>query len=202
VQGGNGAGASRGGGLPPCPLRKPGVSPGREAKPRTVQKGVPKMAITDIIPWRSQRWPAIRREDPFNYIQQQMNRMFDETLGFPPLGAAGRTEAAFTPPVEISETEDEIRLLAEVPGIEAKDLDVDVTAESLVLRGEKREERQSAEQGRYLAERSYGRFERQVALPAEVDAEKARAKFKDGVLEVTLPKLAGAKPKHHKVKIG
>ena len=159
------------------------------------------MAITDIIPWRSQRWPTLRREDPFNYIQQQMNRMFDETLGFP-LGTAWRAEAAFTPPVEISETDEEVRLLAELPGIEAKDLEVDVTAESILLRGEKREERQSAEQGRYLAERSYGRFERQVALPAEVDSEKARAKFKDGVLEVTLPKLAGAKPKHHKVKIG
>ncbi len=165
------------------------------------------MAITDIIPWRAQRWPTLRREDPFNYIQQQMNRMFDETFGFPPLGTGLRQDTglrqglAFHPAVEISETEDEVRLLAELPGIESKDLDVDVTEECIVLRGEKREERQSEEQGRYLAERCYGRFERQVPLPAEVDAEKAKAKFKDGVLEVTLPKVAGAKPKHHKVKI-
>ena len=165
------------------------------------------MAITDIIPWRSQRWPAIRREDPFNYIQQQMNRMFDETFGLPPVAASWRqggqaaTLPAFNPALEVSETEDEVRLKAELPGIESKDLDLEVTEECIVLRGEKREERQSAEQGRYLAERCYGRFERQVPLPAEVDAEKARAHFKDGVLEVNLPKLPGAKPKHHKVKI-
>ena len=101
----------------------------------------------------------------------------------------------------MTETDKEIRICAELPGIESKDLEVNVTDDELTIRGEKHSERSSDEKGRQWTERTYGSFERSIPLPAEVDGEKAKSEFKNGLLRITLPKREGAKPRSHKINL-
>ena len=103
--------------------------------------------------------------------------------------------------MEVTETDKEIKVCAELPGIEAKDLDVNVTEGTLTISGEKRSERKEEEKGRHWTERTYGAFERTIALPGEVNAEKAKSEFNNGVLRLTLPKREGAKARRHKIKV-
>jgi len=116
--------------------------------------------------------------------------LFDDVFrGFGGLpGFAGRSVS--WPKVEISETDQEIKVAAEVPGLEEKDVEVLLAEGMLTLRGEKKSETEDKE--RQFSERFYGRFERRIALPAEVEADKVEASFKNGVLTVTLPKSAKA----------
>jgi HSP20 family protein len=152
-----------------------------------------------IIPWRSSERGLARRDEPFNYLRSQINRIFDDTFG----GGSGLAQprGIFAPPLDITETEKEVKVCAELPGIESKDLDIAVTDNELTLRGEKRSERGSDEKGEHWTERTYGSFERILPLPAEVDGEKARSEFKNGVLRITLPKREGAKPRQHKINV-
>jgi len=157
------------------------------------------MAMSDIIPWRSSRGELTRRGDPLSYVQSQINRMFDDLWS----GAQWPAETGrmFSPQVEIKETDKEIQVCAELPGIESKDLDVNLSDNELNIRGEKRSERESDEKGRYWSERTYGSFERTIPLPTEVDGDKAKSEFKNGVLRITLPKRKGAKPRALKIAV-
>jgi len=169
------------------------------------------MAISSLLPWKTKslrselgqfgqlgRWGGMGFE-PLSLLQQELNRVFDETLGR--AGEPGTTGRIFAPVLEVSEDEKEVRVSAELPGIEAKDLDLDVADDVLTIRGEKRAEREVKERGCVFTERSFGSFERQIALPSEVDHTQCKAQFKNGVLEVTMPKLPGAQSRHHKVKV-
>ena len=142
-----------------------------------------------IIPWRrsDQRWPAEREGDPFSYLRQQVNRVFDDFWGAPSL-ARGESWSGFAPQVDVTETDKDVKVCAEIPGVEAKDIDVSVEDGTLRIRGEKKYEREENEKGQYRMERSYGSFERAIPLPVEVDEAKAKAEFKNGVLRLTLPK--------------
>jgi HSP20 family protein len=126
-----------------------------------------------------------------------MNRLFDDMLsrfdpGMPSL--VGRTPGwagAGWPSVEVNATDNEVRVSAELPGMDEKDIEVLVDNDVLTIRGEKKSE--TEDKDRRFSERYYGRFERSLALPFEVDEEKAEASFKNGVLTVTIPKSATAK---------
>src|SRR5712691_5060964 len=117
--------------------------------------------------------------------------MFDNVWGGSRWPAESR--GMFAPQLDVTETDKEVKICAELPGIESKDLDVTLTDDELTIRGEKRSERESDEKGRYWSERSYGSFGRTVPLPTDVDGEKATSQFKSGVLHITLPKREGAK---------
>ena len=160
------------------------------------------MAMRDLIPWGRSSTSAPTRYgeevSPFLTLRREMDRLFDEAFrgfkglpGFP--GAAGRSLS--WPTLEVSETDQEIKVAAEVPGLEEKDVEVLLAEGMLMLRGEKKSETEDKE--RQFSERFYGRFERRIALPAEVEADKVEASFKNGVLTVTLPKSAKA---HEHVK--
>jgi HSP20 family protein len=95
--------------------------------------------------------------------------------------------ALWSPPVEVFEKDDKLVVRAEIPGVSRENVNVDVTDDALTIQGERRQESEDRGEGFYRSERSYGRFLRTIPLPEGVDAEKAEAKFKDGVLEVTLP---------------
>jgi HSP20 family protein len=142
-----------------------------------------------IIPWRrsDQRSLAEREGDPFSYLRQQINRVLDDFWGEPWL-ALGETLSGFAPQVDVTETDKELKVCAEIPGAEAKDIDVSVEDGTLRIRGEKKYEREENEKGQYRMERSYGSFERAIPLPVEVDEARAKAEFKNGVLRLTLPK--------------
>ncbi|HLG89003.1 MAG TPA: Hsp20/alpha crystallin family protein [Alphaproteobacteria bacterium] len=146
------------------------------------------MAIRDLIPWGRSRTPATRYESaqPFLTLHQEMNRLFDDfsrRFGAPGFGA----EHSFGwPSVEMSETEKEIKIEAELPGLDDKDFELLLSDGALTIRGEKKSERE--DESRHVSERFYGRFERQIPLPAEVESDKVSASFKKGVLTVNLPK--------------
>jgi len=157
-----------------------------------------------IVPSRrgEERSLAQRGGDPFSYLRNQVNRVFDDFWGeswLEPrreMGAAG-----FWPQVDVTETDKEIKVCAEIPGVDPKDIDVSVEDGMLTIKGEKKYEREQNEKGQYRMERSYGAFERSIALPAEVDESKAKAEFKKGVLRLTFPKRPGAASRRKKIPV-
>jgi HSP20 family protein len=157
------------------------------------------MVLRGIIPWRDRRGELARPGEPFNTLQTQINRLFDDF--FDGSRWPAQRGAVFAPQLDVKETDKEIQVCAELPGIEAKDLDVNVTEDALTISGEKLSERSSDEKGRYWTERTYGSFERSIPLPTEVDGQKAKSEFKNGVLRITLPKSEGAKPRAHKINV-
>ncbi len=108
----------------------------------------------------------------------------------------------FKPSVDIKETDDQLLVNAEVPGLAPEDLEVTLTGDVLTIKGEKRQESEREESGYHLVERRYGSFQRSFKLPAEVDREKLKASHRDGVLTVTLPKAAKPAPTQVEVKGG
>jgi HSP20 family protein len=157
--------------------------------------------FSDIIPWRSSGRELGGPQDPFNYLRSQIDRVFDDAFG----GRGGwlaERGRVFAPQLEITETDKEVKVCAELPGIEPKDLDVNVTDQELTIRGEKRSERAADEkEGRYWTERTYGSFERTISLPTEIDGSKATSEFKNGVLRITFPKREEARQRSHKISV-
>lgn len=156
----------------------------------------------EVVPYRHRGMPAVFDE---------MERFFDHFVGrrfgpfwFPRLRLPEELEITY-PSVDIYEDENSVTVKAELPGTRKEDLKVDVTEDAISISGEKKKEEKVQEKVQekdyYRLERSYGSFKRSFALPAEVDSSKAKAKFKDGVLEVTVPKSERAKKKEVKVTI-
>jgi HSP20 family protein len=156
------------------------------------------MAIQSLIPWRREPRELARSNDPFAYLRQRLDRLFDD-----PFLLSGRwfEEPHLFPQVDVSESDKEIVVGAELPGLDSKDIDVNVSAEAVTLSGEKKTEQKSGNGGRRWSERTYGRFERSIPLPTEVQGDKAKAEFKNGVLKVILPKAENAKSRTHKIAI-
>lgn len=105
------------------------------------------------------------------------------------------------PSVDMYDKEDEIVVKAEIPGVDKKDVNISLTDNTLTIKGESKKEKEVKEEDYYYSERSHGTFARMLSLPEKVVAEKVTAEFKDGVLEVHLPKSPEAKPKEIKVKV-
>ena len=120
-----------------------------------------------------------------------LSEVFDEMRRWPT--GIGRDEASAFPAVDIAETGDLLTITAELPGVAAKDVDISLEKGVLTIRGEKRFEHEEKKDDYRRIERSYGSFSRSFALPHEVDADKAKAEFKDGVLTLTLPKAEVSK---------
>jgi HSP20 family protein len=156
------------------------------------------MNMRDLIPWgrNQQTTPSRYREegDPFMTLHREMNRLFDDvfrTFDMAPFGSlsgVGRTTG--WPSVEVSETDKDVRISAELPGLEDKDVEVLMGDGVLTIRGEKKSEIEYKE--RAFSERTYGRFERRIPLAWEVDEDKIEASFRNGVLTVTMPRSAHA----------
>lgn len=161
------------------------------------------MNVRDLIPWgrESNPAPAVYRNEqtsPFLALHREVNRLFDEAFrdfGAPSLFA--RMPA--WPSVEIAETDKEVRVSAELPGLEEKDVEVLMEDGVLTLRGEKKS--QVEDKARQFSERFYGRFERRIPLGFEVEEDKVAAEFKNGVLTVTLPKSEKAQAKAKRIAI-
>jgi HSP20 family protein len=105
------------------------------------------------------------------------------------------------PAVDLYEEKDDIVVKAELPGIETNNIEVNLTDHTLTIKGEKKKEEETKEENYYRAERSYGSFVRTLELPKDVHADKVKATFKNGILEVRLPKTEEAKTKEVKVKV-
>jgi HSP20 family protein len=109
-------------------------------------------------------------------------------------------EMTFTPAFDVSETENELIVKAEVPGMDQKDIDINLSDGLLSITGEKKHEKEDKNENYHCVERHYGKFSRTMRVPFEVEADKVDATYKDGVLKVTLPKSETAKPKKIEIK--
>ena len=149
------------------------------------------MNMRDLIPWsrQSSSAPAPYREDerhPLMSFRRDVDRLFDDFFrGNWPSPGLGRNMMAW-PNVEVGETDREVRITAEVPGLDEKDVELTLHEGILTLRGEKKSETEDKDRG--YSERFYGRFERRIALPEGIDEDGAKADFRNGLLTVTLPK--------------
>lgn len=130
-------------------------------------------------------------------IQTQMNRLFDNVLGQP--FPSGMMERAWTPPVDMYETKNEIVVAVELPGLNEKDIRLSITGDLLTIQGERQWSAEAREAGHYRQERWFGKFERALSLPIPVEAGQVKATYRDGVLAVRLPKTEGVKPKEIKI---
>ena len=144
---------------------------------------------------------AVVRWDPFrdlNMLQDRMNRLFeDANRNWKSDEPASTT--TWSPAVDIFETESEIVVKAEVPGMERKDITLNLENNVLTLRGERRFLKEAKEENYHRIERSYGGFSRAFSIPATVDEEKIRADYQDGVLKIVLPKKEQLRPKQIKI---
>jgi len=141
-----------------------------------------------------------RGATPLSWLQREMNRLFSD-FWIEPFSGLAEWAPSFTPMVDVSEDDKEVRVSAELPGMDEKDIDVTVTDSMLTIRGEKKQEEEEKDKGFYRRESSYGTFQRMIDLPAGVDENKAQAEFKKGILRITLPKTVEAQSKSRKVKI-
>lgn len=147
------------------------------------------MGFRDLIPWTSAN--GIQRRDdtnPFLSLQREMNRLFDDVFGSSfPVRNSPLMEGRFAwPCVELTEKDDVLIVTAELPGIDEKDIQVELVDGSLLLRGEKRMESENNE-GRFFSERYHGSFERRIPLDG-IQEDRVDANLKNGILTITLPK--------------
>jgi HSP20 family protein len=145
-----------------------------------------------LVPWRNNKSqvPATREDffDPFVTFRREMDRMFDDFFGSSSMRPASAGWQAITPAVDIDETDKELVVTAELPGVGDKDVEVSLVGDILTIKGEKKAEHEEKNGNSYYMERRFGSFSRSVRLPFEVRDEKVDAKFKDGVLTIHLPK--------------
>jgi len=150
---------------------------------------------------------AVIRWEPLSEmstLRRQMDRLFDELMqarsNSPEFTLSNGN--AWVPAVEVKETDAEVVLRAEIPGVEAKDLDVQVTQKAVAITGEHRHEKKSEQKGHLRSEFRYGKFQRVVPLPAQVQNDQVKAQLQDGILTLNLPKLEAEQRKVVKVTIG
>jgi HSP20 family protein len=167
------------------------------------------MTIRDLIPWKrdDSLVPVRRRQEddaPLDF-RSQMNRLFDEFFERPfalsPFTGESGITGDFAPRLDISETEKEVTISAELPGMEPQDINIAIDRGILTISGEKEAEKEEKGKRFYRVERSYGSFHRAIPLPNEVDEDKIDAKFKRGVLKVRLPKTKAAQEQSRRIPI-
>jgi HSP20 family protein len=154
------------------------------------------MGLKSLMPIGRTRDVARREWNPFDSLQREVERLFDDfSRGY----ATPRTQD-LTPSIDVTETDKEIEITAELPGLEDKDVQVNVADNLLTIRGEKRAEREDKNKDYHVVERSYGSFSRTLELPEGVDADAIQATISKGVLKVVVPKPAPAQVKKVSIK--
>ena len=137
--------------------------------------------MSSLIPWRGE----------MDRLRSEMERLYDRFFDLRPIRRF-TDDGEWMISVDVSETAKEIIVNAEIPGVEAKDIDVNLAGNVLTIKGERKREHEKKEENLHRVERSYGSFYRSLSLPSEVDADKIKASYKKGVLRVTMPKTKRA----------
>ena len=150
-----------------------------------------------LIPVATERNVARREANPFSFLQQEIDRLFEGvTKGFPAFTGSN----ASLPRMDVSETDKAIEIEAELPGLETKDVQINLADNVLTIRGEKKSEREEKNKDYHLVERSFGSFSRSIELPAGVKPEDVTAEIAKGVLKVTVKKPAPRQSKQIEIK--
>jgi HSP20 family protein len=164
--------------------------------------------MKNLVPWKKKAEELSSAEEtgsPFALLQRQMNNLFDDFFKGGGRGVSllnsepdwFRTAPGF----EVSETDDEVRVKAEMPGMEEEDIEVTLDENILTIRGEKKAETEEKKRSYYVSELHYGEFQRSIPLPAGIDQDKVKARFKKGVLTLTLPKTEQAQSQRKRIGI-
>jgi HSP20 family protein len=153
--------------------------------------------MTATLPSRISHGLSSLRRDPFRALQEEVDDLLNR---FSNDFDADWMTRPFAPAADLSESADSVQVRIDVPGMEAKNIDIEVRGKELHVTGERNEEREEKGKTWHRVERRTGSFSRTIALPCEVRDDRAKADYANGVLTVTLPKTEEAKP--HKVKIG
>lgn len=166
------------------------------------------MQISDLIPWSRDRYKTRANgeslsNNPLAVLQRDINNVFEDFWQRAGIGRNGRTNSVgmFGPSADVSESDENIEVTIELPGMSEDDIDISLSGYAMTIRGEKKVEQEEKRKGVYMSERSYGQFYRTIPLPPGVDTDKADAKFKRGVLTVTLPKTAEAQSKIKRIPV-
>lgn len=167
--------------------------------------------LKDIIPRRRSKTENLPSRPQggmmgFDSLRREMNRLFDEfTHDFWPERSSSfwgsQESTSFMPEIDVKETDDTMIVTAELPGMKEDDLDIELTGESLILKGQKRQEHEEKSSEFHRMERRYGSFMRTISLPDEVDRDKVEAEFKDGVLRINLPKTEQGKSHRRRITV-
>ena len=147
------------------------------------------MSLVRYNPWQE-----------MSHLQRQLNRLFDDALI--PEKWSDFSNLSKIPAAELTENDETFNLKLEVPGMEAKDLDIEVTVDRVSISGERKSETKSEENGRTRSEFRYGKFSRVIPLPKPIQNTNVTAEYKDGILNLTLPKAESEKTKVVKVNLG
>lgn len=157
------------------------------------------MELKSLIPWRHKAvTPRGEGDTVFDRFHQEMKGLFDDFFAREPFspGAIDFFRGSdIIPKINVSDGEKEVKITAELPGMDEKDLEVNLHNNQLTISGERKHEEEVKEENRYYFESSYGKVYRSIPLPTEVDSEKIDAKFKKGVLTIKLPKTKPTVPK-------
>ncbi len=161
----------------------------------------------NLIPWKSKREERglARPEFSMSRLRSEMDRLFDRFMGEPlgfPWSDDVNTALAWGPQIDLSETEKDVTVRAELAGVDPKDVEINVAGNVLTLRGEKRQEHEEKKRDYHYVERQYGSFHRSIPLPSYVNADQVEANFRNGVLTVTLAKRPEAQAKRIEIKQG
>lgn len=151
------------------------------------------------------RWRPRTKLDPFADLmgmRDEINRLFDITLGRSVFDHPSLFDGEWVPAVDVYENDDKIVVKTELPGMTDKDIDVDILGDTLTIKGEKKKEEEKKDKHYHRLERVYGSFHRAVKLPGVIAPDKAKASFKNGVLEIVVPKKEEARPRQIKVDVG
>jgi len=169
--------------------------------------------VSNLIPWRRRKDVRVSKvpreeEHPYLALHRHWNDLFDEffhdfevAFGLPLHARGGHTLGVAAPSVDVSETDDAIEVKADLPGLDEKEVEVTLEDDALVIRGEKKQEREEKKRDYHLTERTYGEFQRVIPMPRGLDADKVKASFKKGVLHVTLPKTPEARQNRRSIHV-
>ncbi|HBA85212.1 MAG TPA: molecular chaperone [Verrucomicrobia bacterium] len=166
--------------------------------------------MRNIIPWK-RRESAVeltpRTAHPVETLHRQMNQLFDEFFrDFGSLQGSGfwsgeRAESVLSPQFDVSETDDEVSITAELPGMDEKDIEVLFDDNVLTVKGEKKQEHEEKNKNYFMSERLFGQFQRVITLPAGINVDKVKAQFKKGVLSIVIPKVAQPHAERKKIEV-
>lgn len=164
------------------------------------------MTVRDLLPFGRSSVPVFRGSNPIHGFQDEINRLFSDFFGeasWPRSWWRDQPEVAFalSPAMDVTENEKGFKVSCELPGMEPKDVQITTSEGYVTIKGEKKQEEKEEREGYFRHERSFGSFQRVVALPDTANFDRAEASFRNGVLTLSIPKKAGAQSKERKIEI-
>ncbi|MCX8026866.1 MAG: Hsp20/alpha crystallin family protein [Thermodesulfovibrionales bacterium] len=161
------------------------------------------MSIKSLIkkPFSRESVPVQRDDNPFLALHREINSLFENFFKDFDVTPFGQSFEGFSPKIDVVDSDKDIKITAELPGMDEKDIDVSVTKNAVTIKGEKKVEKEDKGKDYYRMERSYGSFCRTIPLPVEVNLDKAEAKFSKGILTINLPKTETAIKETKKIAI-